>query len=337
MKVVERRYDGDGAADFTKISITNGDTRISFLNYGARVCEWIVPDKNGVYEDILLGHEDPADYLVHPYYFGASIGRTAGRIRNGEAVIGDTPVKLTINDGPHHLHGGSHGFDTLYFDHEIEAHENEITIIFTSTLKDMADGYPGNLDIDIRYTYSKDDRLTIDYRITTDKETLINPTNHMYFNLNGNLKDDIKNHTVNLGNAEYGKVDGLVLPLGESGIIESNEKNITFRELIESEDPQFSQFNGLDHPFNMPDGPLVLRAPNGRSVTLESDDPVVVVFTSNDFSFCDVSGKHFYPYCGLTLEAQMPPDDINTDRKSETILPAGGTFTKRTVYQFNIQ
>ncbi|MFC3419984.1 aldose epimerase family protein [Salinicoccus hispanicus] len=337
MKVNVKNHEDNGASNFIGISIINGDRKISFLNYGARVCEWIVPDKDGKHEDILLGHEDPTDYLVHPYYFGAAIGRTAGRIRNGEAVIGSTPLKLTQNDGPHHLHGGSHGFDTLYFDHEIEEQEDRVSIIFNSTLDDMTDGYPGNLDIEIRYTYTEDDRLTIDYRITTDQETLVNPTNHMYFNLNGDLKDDILNHTVNFGNAEYGKVDEMVLPLGENGIIKSNEKTIAFRELVESPDPQFSQFNGLDHPFMMTEESVVLSTPNGRSIILESEDPVVVVFTSNDFNFSDATGRRFYPYCGLTLEAQMPPDDINMNPSSKTILPAGGTFAKRTVYQFNIQ
>ncbi|MCC4722338.1 aldose epimerase family protein [Salinicoccus sp. RF5] len=323
--------------ELTTITISNKGKSVTLLNFGARITSWVVPDKDGTFEDIVLGHEAPHDYLTNPYYFGAAIGRVAGRIRDGKAQLEKQTLDLTKNDDGNHLHGGNYGFDRLFYTYDIIQNDNAVTIHFSSRLEHMSDGYPGNLDIKISYTYTIDDLLIIDYTLSTDQDTLVNPTNHMYINLNGNLKCDILNHRMNLGGKKFGTVDESVMPTSKNGIIESSNEILPLADIIKSDNPQFKQFNGLDHPFIIEDERLIVQTQNGRTLSVETEDPVVVIFTCNDFDFKDSSEKHFYQHCGLTLEAQLPPDDINSNPASKTILKAGKTFKKRTAYQFNIQ
>ncbi|RZI02280.1 galactose mutarotase, partial [Staphylococcus condimenti] len=173
------------------IKIDNDEAKIVFTNYGARIVSWKYEDNN-----IVLGNVVEADefYRENPFYFGASVGRYGGRIADGKFELEDQTYQLEQNDPPNHLHGGSNGIDHHFFDYEIKDENGSyIQIIFTTTIKEADDHYPGDIKLKIIHTYDIDNRWSIEYYAESDQTTLFNPTNHVYFNLNRDNKE-VDNH-----------------------------------------------------------------------------------------------------------------------------------------------
>lgn len=313
------------------IEVEAANSSITFFSYGARLVSWRVPDYLGKLDNIVLGHKALKDYFVYSNYFGASVGRVAGRIKNSQFKINGNLYQLEQNDGPHHLHGGSRGFDTRNFATSVRLKESSIEVIFKGQVRAWEDNYPGNLDVEIKYIYTENLSLTIEYNIYTDHDTVINPTNHTYFNLSGDLKTSILDHRIEDEQYRIYSIDKQVLPIGSQMEVQGQK---TFKNFIHSNHQQFFQVNGLDHPFLPRNSQLSICEPRSKRILHLKTEPneVVVIFTSNGMEFIDSFGQEFTPYCGFTLEAQYLPNEINTHPAPHSLIKANQIFHKKTHY-----
>lgn len=205
-----------GQADGQSVSLytltnKNGAT-VKITNYGGIVTSWTAPDKSGKTSSIVLGFDSLSGYLAKPPYFGALVGRYGNRIANGKFKIGDSSYTLAANNGKNHLHGGLKGFDKVVWDASMVDSVAALTLNYTS--KDGEEGYPGNLKVTVVYTLSDDNELGIEYSAETDKPTVLNLTNHSYFNLTGSVDNSILNHTLKINADAFTPVDATLIPTG---------------------------------------------------------------------------------------------------------------------------
>ncbi len=197
---------------FTLNNINGMTVRIT--NYGGIIQSLYAPDKNGKYEDIVLGYDDLESYLNETPYFGAIVGRYANRIANAKFILEGVECILAKNDGNNHLHGGIVGFDKVVWKAKTTQTENYVALELNYLSKDGEEGYPGNLDVTVNYILNKDNELIIDYKAITDKTTHLNLTNHSYFNLSGNFNNNILNHELWLNSNTFIPTDNEAIPFG---------------------------------------------------------------------------------------------------------------------------
>ena len=195
MKVSETILGQAHGKDVVAYTLTNPNgISLTAMTYGATITELMMPDKNGKSENVILAMDSLDDYVKHRPYYGATIGRIAGRIAKGSFDLDGTRHQLIVNEEENQLHGGPAGLDTHVWDAEIKASADEASIHFTTTDADGANGYPGNLSVTVSYTLTAENEWKINYRATTDQPTLFNPTNHVYFNLSGDINKPILQH-----------------------------------------------------------------------------------------------------------------------------------------------
>lgn len=318
------------------IKINNEETKIVFTNYGARIVSWKYDDNN-----IVLGNVVEADefYRENPFKFGATVGRYGGRIENGQFQLNDTTYQLEQNDGAHHLHGGTNGLDTRFFDYDIQEEANRVKIVFTTQLRSEEDGYPGDMDIQVIHTYDMEHRWSVEYKATSTERTLFNPINHVYFNLNRD-NNVIDNH--------YLVSDKLnMYPLNKERLVQSTQPIDLTKEFhtsrIQLDDifncgganicDQINQFGGLDHPFAPEEGRMTVEN-NNFSLEVETDTPNIVIYTLNDSKDWHSSFNIYKPHSGFTLETQCLPNDINIfGEEAKSILEAEQPFYSKTSYR----
>ncbi|MGJ5712948.1 aldose epimerase family protein [Staphylococcus auricularis] len=325
---------------FDLIKINNDETTIVFTNYGARIVSWKYNDNN-----IVLGNVVEADefYLDNPFNFGATVGRYGGRIENATFELEGQTYQLEANDDPHHIHGGSNGLDTTFFDYEIVEQVNQTKLIFTTELSEAQDGYPGDIRIQVTHTYDINYCWTVEYEATSTKTTLFNPMNHVYFNLNRD-NNVVDNHV--LSSEEL-----LLYPLNKQHLVDTEEPidlvetfgkdKITLTELFESDVPQLAeqmaQCGGLDHPIEVSQGQLQL-CNNQFVLDVETDMPYVVMFTFNDPSSWDSDFNIYKAHSGVTLETQCMPNDINRYGEDAcSVLEPHQPFYSKTTYKISVK
>jgi aldose 1-epimerase len=325
--------------EFT-LSNKNG-MEVSFLNYGCIITKIIVPDRDGNFENVVLGFNDVKEYEHNPHYFGAIIGRFAGRIKKGEISLKGHLYSLKKNDGNNHLHGGETGFHQVFWKWKII----DNGVLFTHESPDGDQGYPGNLHINITYTLNDENEFSICYQGISDQPTLLNLTNHTYFNLSGNLKHNIKDHILTLKSDNYIELDDELLPTG----MIKDVTNSTFdfregkkiREGIELPNNQnIIAGYGYDHPFllnkhNEPQIQLVEKG-SGRVLSIQTNEKCVVVYSGTQLSEDNrLSNVNSTKYLGLCLETQGVPDAIHHSHFPQCILEANKLFTSSTTYGFS--
>lgn len=329
--------DGRQVQLFT-LSNENG-MEVSITNYGGIVTSLKVPDKEGNIENVVLGFDDLEKYKSGHPFFGAITGRYANRIANGQFELNDETYQLATNDGENHLHGGESGFDKKLWDAEVNEDENSITLNYLSP--DGEEGYPGNLDVEVTYTLTDDNELTIDYHAITDKPTVVNLTNHSYFNLSGHPSQGILDHLLTINADRYTPVDDGLIPTGELRSVQETPFDFTEPETvgarIESIPP------GYDHNFvlNNPDSGIrkiatVEHEESGRIMEVYTDQPGVQLYTGNflDGSLMDHHGTPIEQYAALCLETQTFPDSPNKPEFPSAVLNPGETYETTTIYQF---
>ncbi len=317
--------------------------RVSFLNLGARINRFLVRDNNRL-ENIILGYSSIDELLNgRSYYYGATIGPVAGRIAGGKFSLNNKEYQLDLNDGDNHLHGGQHGYDIQVFDYSIEKRENEISIIFQLTNIDKKINYPGNTNFILKHTFDEDNKWTIDYSVTAESDTLVNPTNHVYFNLNGDNSKPVINHILHANIEGMIKLEEDGIPTGnvflDEGTVMDLNKPQSINEIVHSEHIDIKTFKGLDQPFKLDNEkqPVVtlLNNDNGRMIKVYTDAPVAILYTHNKIdTSMKIWGRELLPFAGLAIECQGFPDAINHDDFGNTVLKAGETFISKTVYQF---
>ncbi|MEL6988384.1 MAG: aldose epimerase family protein, partial [Bacteroidota bacterium] len=308
-----------GTVNNYQISNSNG-LSFNVIDFGATITSLYVPDKFGISKDIVLGFDSLDGYLDEHPYFGCIAGRYANRISNGRFEINGQEFQLATNAGKHHLHGGIKGINHKIFRTEIL--EDGIRMDYLS--KDGEEGYPGNLHVSVFYRLNNNNQLIIDYKATTDKATIINLTNHSYFNLAGEDSKTVLDHLLKVNASNITTTDEDLIPTGSYLPLKDTPFDFsTFKSIRSAMDYSFLPVkygSGLDHNFVLdkkgaePELAAILKEPNsGRILKVFTTEPGMQVYTANhmDSSILGKSGKPYQPNNSICLETQHFPDSPN--------------------------
>ena len=338
----------DGTAvDLYALKNLNGMI-VKITNYGAAIVSWSSPDKNGKYEDIVLGCDSVSGYESGVPYFGAIVGRYGNRIAKGKFMLEGKKYNLAVNNGENHLHGGLKGFDKVIWNVQtINGDEPALKLTYLS--KDMEEGYPGNLMVEVVYTLQKDNALKIDYKATTDKTTVVNLTNHAYFNLTGNPNNTILDHTLVLNCDKFLPIDKGLIPTRIKSVANTDFdflKPHAIGERINDSvgDVQIKFGGGYDHAWILTDTlknlrqAAILSEPNsGRVMEVLTTEPAIQFYTGN-FLDGTIKGKGgiIYKYrTGICLETEHYPNSPNQSQFPTTVLSPNEVYHTTTVYKFS--
>lgn len=320
----------------------------TFTNYGQRLVSLMVPDKNGFFDDVVLGFSSLDGYKTKKgAYFGAVIGRYANRIANGQLTIDNKTYNLAVNNGKNHLHGGIKGFNNVVWNAK-QIHDNAIE--FTRVSFDMEEGYPGNLTVTVRYTLTDENELQIDYSATTDKPTVLNLTNHSFFNLKGEGKGNVNDHRLMINADYFTPVNQDLTPTGEISPVKDTPFDFTkmkpIGQSLNLENQQLLYTNGYDQNYVLNAEPnnkqgLVLAAKvmeptSGRIMEVYTNQPGIQFYEGNflDGSMTGKSGKAYQRQGAFCLEAQHFPNSPNQPNFPSTVLKPNETFQATCVYKF---
>jgi aldose 1-epimerase len=316
------------------------------MNYGGIIVSLRVPDRKGQMADIVLGHDKLEGYVPNPPFLGAIIGRYANRIANGAFTLDGKKYTLEKNDGPNTLHSGTHGFDKEMWTGEPV--KGKSAVAFTYLSKDGESGFPGNMKVEVTYTLNDENELVIDYEATTDKSTVVNLTQHTYFNLSGEGSGDILNTEMQLNASRFTPVDSTLIPTGELRPVKGTPMDFTTPAKIGARiDDKYDQLmlgKGYDHNFVIDrkgEGlALAARAydpASGRVLEVSTTQPGVQFYTGN-FLDGTVTGKQGHAYQrrnAFCLETQHYPDSPNHPDFPTTTLRPDERFHSQTVFKFS--
>lgn len=332
--------------DVSLFTLTNAaGMEVKITNFGGVIISVKVPDRNGVFADVVLGFDELEPYLHKSPYFGALIGRFGNRIANGQFELDGKKFQLDTNDGANHLHGGVQGFDKVVWSAEAVATEQVVGLKLFYLSRDGDQGYPGNLQVTVTYTLTVDNSIAVDYHAKTDHATPINLTQHSYFNLAG--QGDVLQHQLMINADQFTPIDGTAIPLG--GLQSVSGTPFDFRRAkaigadINVEDQQLTSGRGYDHNFVLnkqqsKELSLAARAydaASGRVLEVFTEEPGVQFYSGN-FLDGSLTGKgRVYSYrSGFCLEPQHFPDSPNQPDFPSTILGPDEIYSSRTLFKF---
>lgn len=329
-----------------------------FSNYGARWLSMWVPDKNGVWEDVVLGFDRINQYITAgEKYHGAIVGRTSGRLDAGKFMLNEVTYSLANNDLwgkplKNHLHGGKNGFSfQVWTAGEVQHKNGEQSIGFHYESKDGEEGYPGNLSVSVTYTLSTDNAIRIDYQATTDKVTVVNLTSHAYFNLSGDAETSVLDHLLYIPSAYSPECNEELIPTGEIISVKNTPIDFTRPQPLGSriqEDFPGQLFAGkgyvAGYVIDQSKDPLPLAAQltdpkSGRQMELFTDQPFLQLYNAWLFDGSDIGkgGKKYQSSCGVALEPQGFNDAPNHENFPSIVLRPGEVYRQRTVYRFSVK
>jgi len=315
-------------------TIRNDRIEVSITTYGGAITSLKTPDRNGTPGEIVLSYESLDDYVRNPRYFGALIGRHANRIARGRFSLNGVEYQLPCNNGANHLHGGFHGFDKRVW----SVREDGNTLHLTYFSKDGEESYPGNLTASVDYTLH-DNVLRIDYRATTDRDTIVNLTNHSYFNLRG--AGTIMDHELTLNADNFTPVSKDLIPTGEIKPVEGTPMDFRKAKAIGSD---LSDAGGYDHNFVLNDWDRSLNlaarlyeATTGRVLEILTTEPGIQFYSGNflDGSLIGKNAVAYEKHTGLCLEPQHFPDAPNHPNFPSTVLRPGEEYQHTSAYRFS--
>jgi aldose 1-epimerase len=329
-------------------TLTNSSgMKVKITDYGGIIVSIEVPDRNEKFADVVLGFDSLEGYLGPHPYFGAIVGRYANRIAGAAFTLGDQKYSLAANNGKNALHGGLRGFDKVVWTSKqfFEKEARGVELEYLS--KDGEEGYPGNLSVDVRYTLTDGNELRIDYSATTDKPTVLNLTNHSYFNLSGHGEGDILGHEVVINADRFTPVAEGLIPTGDIRPVSGTPLNLTVRtaigDRINAPDEQIKLGGGYDHNYvlNGRGGMMrlaaeVMEPKSGRALEVRTTEPGVQFYTGNflDGTIKGKGGKVYGKRSGFCLETQHFPDSPNRPSFPSTVLKPGERFVSQTSYTF---
>lgn len=331
-------------------TLNSSNLEVQIMTYGAAITSLRAPDRARNPDDVVLGFSDLSGYVAShssksPAYFGSTIGRYGNRIAHAKFPLDGKQFTLSKNNGENSLHGGPGGFHNVVF--EAEPIANGVAFHYLS--KDGEEGYPGNLSFEVRYELSANE-LAIHYRATTDKPTVLNPTNHSFFNLAGAENGTILSHQLKLFAARFTPVDQSLIPTGEIRAVARTPFDFgrftAIGERIHQGDAQLRRGHGYDHNFVLDDESENLKQAaalhdpaSGRAMEVWTTEPAIQFYSGN-FLDGSVKGKNDISYerhAGLCLETQHYPDSPNHPEFPSTTLRPGQTFRSTTIYRFSAQ
>jgi aldose 1-epimerase len=319
---------------------------VKISNYGGIITHLTAPDRHGAFDDVVLGYDKLDDYLKVSPYFGALIGRYGNRIAKGKFTLNDSTYNLAVNNGPNHLHGGLKSFDKVLWKTEVLATDVPSIRLSYHSL-DGEEGYPGNLKVVVTYTLTHSNELKIDYEASTDKATVVNLTNHSYFNLNF-TSENILDHTLFINADSLVAIDSTLIPTKiiavGGGPLDFGTKKKISKNIKDYHDEQIKYGGGYDHCYvvNKPKGDYryvasVEEAFSGRRMEVLSTEPGVQLYTGNflDGKIKGKGGKVYGKHAGFCLETQHYPDSPNRPDFPSVRLDPGKTYTSSTIYRFS--
>ena len=329
-------------------TLTNGHMTVKITNFGATVVSIMVPDKKGQIDDVAWGYDSVDGYLSNPTFFGSIIGRYGNRIGKAKFPLDGMEYKLTANDGENTLHGGPKGFHKHLWK-AVERPGNEPALKLTLTSPDGEEGYPGKLDVTVVYTVTKDNGLKIDYTATTDKPTVVNLTNHTYFNLEGPTSNSILDHELTIF-ADSSTVCGKgLIPTGEIKSIVGTAMDFTsphkVGERIDQPNDQLQLGGGYDHNWvitrkgkGLELAARLVDPQSGRKMEVLTTEPGVQFYAGNFLNGTNIGkgGKAYPKRSALCLETQHYPDSPNHTNFPSTVLRPGQVYKTTTVYRFGV-
>ncbi|MBV8069699.1 MAG: galactose mutarotase [Acidobacteriaceae bacterium] len=341
----------DGQEVYVYTLRNSSGVQVKITNFGGRITSILAPDKNGKFDDVVLGFDSLDGYLAKPAssaYFGAVIGRYANRLAHGTFTLDGKTYHIPTNDGPNTLHGGTQGFDSKVWDAREVSTPSGPALELHYLSPDGQEGFPGNLNATVRYSLDSKNGLRIDYSATTDKDTVLNLTNHSYFNLEGAGSETILNEYIMLGADQYTPVDGTLIPTGKIDSVAGTpldfRKPTVIGSRINDNFEQLKLAKGYDHNFVLSHpgdltavAALVVDPTSGRALEVHTTQPGIQFYTGN-FLNGEVHGiGGVYRYrSALCLETQHFPNSPNQSNFPTTVLHPGETFHSTTIYRFLI-
>jgi aldose 1-epimerase len=321
---------------------------VSITNYGGAITSLKVPDRDGHVGDIVLGYETLEDYVNNPRYLGALIGRHANRLGLGKFSLNGVDYQLAQNNGVNHLHGGPKGFDKKVWRAETQLDDETVGLLLTYVSVDGEENYPGTLSAQVKYVVNSKNELRIEYGATTDKDTIVNLTNHSYFNFAG--QGNVLDHQLMINAESFTPVSKELIPTGEIREVENTPMDFrsskTVGALINEPYEQLSFTGGYDHNFVIkPDGSSmklaarVVEPTTGRRLDLFTTQPGMQFYSGNflDGSLTGKGGVAYQKYAGFCLETQHFPDSPNHENFPTTVLRAGEVYNEVAVFAFSVE
>lgn len=343
---------GVEVSDFDSIKLytlkNQNEMVVDITNYGATITSIRVPDRDGNIADVALGYHSVESYInaIDRPYFGSVVGRYGNRIANGSFILDNNEYTLATNDGQNHLHGGKMGFDKVVWKAEVL----EDSVKFSYLARDGEEGYPGNLALSVTYSLTDDNEIVMHYEATTDKPTVVNVTNHTYFNLSGEGATTINDHVLHINASKFTPVDAGLIPTGE--LRDVAETPFDFRKPkeigrdLDAHDTQLKYGLGYDHNWVLDriddavEIAAVLYDPNsGRVLEVLTTEPALQFYGGNflDGRLVGKSGTAYQHRSGLCLETQHSPDSPNRPEWPSTVLRPGEKYNTTTVYRFGVK
>ena len=317
----------------------------TIITYGAILTQLFVPDKNGKLGDVVLGFDKLESYEGDPHpFFGATIGRYGNRIANGKFTLDGKEYHLYINNAPNTLHGGKVGFDRRVWKAAPSENAQGESVQFTYVSPDGEEGYPGTLTVKLTYTLTNSNELQIKYAAETDKPTVLNLTNHSYFNLGGTA--DVLQHVLQLHADNYTPVDSTLIPTGQIASVAGTPLDFRKPTAIGAHIGEIKDIGGYDHNFVVNGKPGTLRLAarvedpaTGRQMEVLTSEPGMQFYSAIhlDPTIIGKGGKPYQKYGALCLETQHYPDSPNHPTFPTTVLRPGQKFTSETIYKFSVK
>jgi aldose 1-epimerase len=311
--------------------------RARLIPYGAALISLQVPDKNGVSNNIVLGYDTLAEYEKDAAYLGMTIGRFANRIKGGKFQLEGKTYQLACNENEiNHLHGGRIGFNKVLWDYKTEKNANAVIAHFSYVSKDGEEGYPGTLTIHVTYTLTNNNELMIDYHAETDVATIINLTNHSYWNLAGAGSGTVLDHRLQLNADRVLAINAQLIPTGE--IIDITNSALDFKQIRAIRLKINTLSLGYDHCYVLNQNGIAAHIEDpdsGRAMEITTDQPGMQFYTGNYLDgIKGANGKIYNKHEAFCLEAQNFPDAINHDNFPSCILKPGEIYKQKTVHRF---
>ena len=341
--MIEKIFDTLENGDFIlSATLNNGPYELEVISLGATIRSLKVPNKDGIVEDVVLGYDSAKEYLENTTYYGMCVGRFANRIKDGAFEIDGVKYQLERNNGPNTLHSASCGFGFKNWDMEL-LDSKDPSVKLTIVSEDGEGNWPGNVEVSVVYTLTSNGRIEIEYSAKSDKKTLMNLTNHSYFNLSGDFTKKILDEEVYIDSDGYLEIDDQLIPTGK--IVESKGTPFDFNEFHSIGERINDTNGGYDHCFCFPnsDGSLKYRAEirdldSKRVMKVYTTMPSAQMYTANSFEAgsCGKDNIEYTKNGGIAFETQYYPDSPNHSNFPSCVIEANKEYTYKTVYEFSV-
>ena len=326
MEIKKKHYGTTSKGEEVTLYILKNSNGISLeiISYGGIITNISFPDKNGCFSNIVLGYDNLQEYEDDQYFFGAIIGRYANRIKNGSFKIDNTKINVDKNIGNNHLHGGFSGFHKKVWKVKSIKRKDSLTLILNYLSKDLESGFPGNLDVSVHYTLNNNNELEIKYFAKSDKKTVVNFTNHSYFNLGPSLDENIFNHKLLINATNYLEATNDLIPTGNLLNVQGTNYNFLNLKTISCElDNCWALDKHLNQKIEL--AAILVNEEAGRKIEVYTDEPGVQIYTGNNLNF-----KH-KKNSGVCLETQHFPNSPNQQNFPSTELLADELYESNTI------